>query len=64
MRQSQRHPNTFETFSCRTDYFKDHFFSSIISEWNRCDLEIPNSGSYNIFCKSLLKFIRLRYNWN
>ena len=58
VRQSQRHPNTFNSFSCRTEYFKNSFFPCIIGEWNKLNPEIRTSGSYNIFRKSLLKFIR------
>ena len=58
VRQSQRHPNTFNSFSCRTEYFKNSFFACIIGEWNKLNPEIRTSGSYNIFRKSLLKFIR------
>ena len=58
VRQSQRHPNTFNSFSCRTEYFKNSFFPCIIGEWNKLNPEIRRSGSYNIFRKSILNFIR------
>ena len=48
-RQSQRRPNTFNLFSCRTEYFKNSFFPCIIGEWNKLNPEICNSGSYNKF---------------
>ena len=58
VRQSQRHPNTFNSFSCRNEYFKNSFFSWVISEWNTLNPEIRRSGKYNIFRKSILNFIR------
>ena len=68
VRQSQRHPNTFNSFSCRTVYFKNLFFPCVIGEWNKLNPEIRRSGSYNIFRKSILNFIRPRaskvYNIN
>ena len=41
------------------DYFKNSFFPSAISEWNKLDLNIRNSASLNAFKKRLLNFIRL-----
>ena len=58
VRQSQRHSNTFNSFSCRTECFKNSFFPCVIREWNKLNPEIRRSGSYNIFRKSLLNFIR------
>ena len=58
VRQSQRHPNTFNSFSCSTEYFKNSFFPCVIGEWNELNPEIRRSGSCNIFQKSLLNFIR------
>ena len=40
------------------DYFKNSFFLSAISEWNKLDLNIRNSASLNVFKKKLLYFIR------
>ena len=56
--QSQRHPNTFNSISSRTEYFKNSFFPCVIGEWNKLNPEIRRSGSYNIFWKSILNFIR------
>ena len=53
VRQSQRHPNTFNSFSYRTEYFTNSFFPSLIGEWNKVKPEIRRSGSYNIFRKLL-----------
>ena len=58
VRRSQRHSNTFSSISCRTDYFKNSFFPCVIGEWNKLNPEIRRSGSYNIFRKSILNFIR------
>ena len=58
IRQSQRHPNIYNSFSCRTEYFKDSIFPRVIGEWNKLNSEILSSGNYNIFWKSLLYFIR------
>ena len=58
VRQSQRHPNTFNSFSCRTEYFKNSFFPCVTGEWNKLNPEIRRSGIYNIFRKLLLNFIR------
>ena len=46
----------------RHDYFKNSFFPSAITEWNKLDLNIRNSASLNIFKKKLLNFIRLCAN--
>ena len=58
VRQSQKHPKTFNSISCRTEYFKNSFFPCVISEWNILDPEIRRSDSYNIFWKLILNFIR------
>ena len=31
---------------------------NVINEWNKLDSDIRSSSSYNLFCKTLLKFIR------
>ena len=56
--QSQRHPNTFNSISCRTEYFKNLFLPYVIGEWNKLNPEIRRCGSYSIFWKSILIFIR------
>ena len=56
--QLQRHPNTFNSISCRTEYFKNSFLPYVIGEWNKLNPEIQRCGSYNIFWKSILIFIR------
>ena len=42
----------------RQVYFKNSFFRSAISEWNKLDFNIKNSASLNAFEKKLLNFIR------
>ena len=42
----------------RHTFFKNSFFSSTIIEWNKLGHNIRNSSSFNIFRKSILKFIR------
>ena len=44
-----------ETYYCRTDTFKNSFFSYTIAEWNKLDLDIGESKSYAIFRNALLK---------
>ena len=44
-----------ETDYCRTDTFKNSFFPYTIVEWNKLDLDIPESKSYAIFQNALLK---------
>ena len=39
-------------------FLKNSFFPSNIIEWNKLDHNIRNSSSFNIFSKSILKFIR------
>ena len=42
----------------RHDHFKNSFFPSATSDWNKLDLNIRNSASLNAFKKKLLNFIR------
>ena len=42
----------------RHDYFKNSFFPSAITEWNKLDLNMRNSASLKTFKKKLLNFIR------
>ena len=42
----------------RHDYFKNSFFPSAITEWNKLDLNIRNSASLNTFKRKLLNFIQ------
>ena len=58
MRSSRRHVNSFNTVSCKSEYFKNSFTPNVISEWNKLDPDIRSSTSYNLFRNTLLKFIR------
>ena len=58
VRQSLRHPNTFNPISCGTEYFKNSFSPCVIGEWNKLNPAIRRPGSYNVFRKSILNFIR------
>ena len=41
----------------RSNFFRTSFFPSTITEWNKLDRDIHNSGSLNVFKLSLLKFV-------
>ena len=49
---------TITTIKVKHDYFKNSFFPSAISEWDKLDLNIRNSASLNAFKKKLLNFVR------
>ena len=53
-----RNSDNIKPFKVRHNFFKNSFFPSVISEWNKLDLEIRNSASLEIFKKHLLNFIR------
>ena len=53
-----RNSDNITPFKVRHNFFKNSFFPSVISEWNKLDLEIRNSASLEIFKKHLLNFIR------
>ena len=42
----------------RSNFFRNSFFPSTITEWNKLDCDIRSSDSLNIFKLSLLKFVR------
>ena len=42
----------------RSNFFRNYFFPSTITEWNKLDRDIRNSDSLNVFKLSLLKFGR------
>ena len=42
----------------RSNFFKNSFFPSTITEWNKLDSDTRNSNSLNIFELCLLKFVR------
>ena len=45
-------------FKSKHNFFKNSFFSSTISEWNKLDLSLRNSESFLTFKKNILQFIR------
>ena len=42
----------------RSNFFKNYFFPSTITEWKKLDRDICNSDSLNVFKLYLLKFVR------
>ena len=58
MRSFRRHVNSFNTVSCKSEYFNNSFIPIVINEWNKLDPDIRSSTSYNLFRNILLKFIR------
>ena len=58
MRSSHRHFNSFNTVSCKFEYFKNSFIANVINESNKLDPDIRSSTSYSLFRNALLKFIR------
>ena len=58
-RQHQtRNLGNFPSFFAKHDYFKNSFFPSAITEWNKLDCYIRNADSFKVFKKRLLTFIR------
>ena len=57
-RHSFRNPNSFTSLTCRTDYFKNSFFLSVINDWNKLDPKIRNPTFYLNFKIALINFIR------
>ena len=53
-----RHFANIPSLSFKHNFFKNTFFPSTILEWNKLDLSLRNSGSYDVFKNSILKFIR------
>ena len=49
MRSSPQHVNSFDTVSCKSEYFKDSSIPNIINEWNKVDPDILSSTLYNLF---------------
>ena len=49
MRSSHRHVNSFNTVSCKSEYFKNSFIPNVINEWIKLDPDIRSSTSYNLF---------------
>ena len=59
MRSSRRHVNSFNTVSCKSEYFNNSFISNAINEWNKLDPVIRSSTSYNLFRNTLLTLLGL-----
>ena len=55
---SQRYPNCFASFSCRTVSFQNTFFPYSVNQWNLLGSNIKNSISYPVFRNALIKLIR------
>ena len=53
-----RNMDNIPLFKTRHSFLKNSFFPSTIIEWNNLDHNIRNSSSFNIFRRSILKFIR------
>ena len=49
---------SFNTIFCKSEYFKNSFIPNVINEWNKLHPDIRSFTSYNLFCNTLLKFIR------
>ena len=58
MRNSDKYPNTFHVFPCRTEYFKNSFFPYVINELNKLVPNIRSSSNDQIFRNALLKFVK------
>ena len=57
-----RNSDNITPFKIRHNFFKNSFFPSVVSEWNKLDLEIRNSASLKILKKHLLDFSRPNSN--
>ena len=58
-RQHQtRNSGNIPSFFAKHDYFKNSFFPSTITEWNKLDCYIRNADAFKVFKKCLLSFIR------
>ena len=55
---SQRYPNHFNSFRCRTASFQSSFLPDSIIQWNKLSPDIRNSKSYPIFRNALFKLIK------
>ena len=58
LQRSHRYLGCFQTLRCRTTLFQNPFLPFTITEWNKLDTDIKNIGSYVMFRKKLLTFIR------
>ena len=53
-----RQIDNISNIKTRSNFFRNSFFPSTITEWNKLDRDIRNSDSLNVFKLSLLKFVR------
>ena len=53
-----RHSNNIPAIHVKQDHFKNSFFPSTISKWNKLHWKIRSSRSLSIFKKNLLNFTR------
>ena len=53
-----RNTNNIPLLKVKHSFLLNPFFPSAVIEWNKLDLNIPNSESLNIFKKTLLNFTR------
>ena len=58
MRSFRWDVNSFNTVSCKFEYFKNCFIPNVINEWNELDPHIRSSTSHNLFHNTLLNFIK------
>ena len=54
---SQRFPNCFTSYRCRTVLFQNSFFPNAIRQWNQLKPDIRKCASHSIFRNALLKVI-------
>ena len=59
---SQRYPNCFTTYRCRTISFQNTFFPNSVSQWNQLQPDIRNSTSPSIFRNALFKLVKTPEN--
>ena len=50
--------NNISNIKTKSSFYRNSFFPSTITAWNKLDRDIRNSYSLNIFKLSLLKYIR------
>ena len=63
IRQSQRNPNIYNSFSCRTEYFKDSFFPRVIGEWNKLNSENRSSSNNNFGSRYYILFDQVQVSF-
>ena len=53
LRSSRRHANSFNLFTCKSEYFKSSFIPNVIYQWNKLDPDNRSSFSSNLFRNTL-----------